>query len=127
LHGNINPFKNFELIKEAGYATDSGYTDALTRIYNQFPLIAEYDTKALNSQATTQHLYFVQVGAYTIKSNADTMLNRVKKAGFDAFVKEADGYYKVQVGAYSVKSNATTQLAKVKDAGFDAFIAEGDI
>jgi N-acetylmuramoyl-L-alanine amidase len=37
---------------------------------------------------TTKKLYRVQVGAYSVKSNADAMLARVKAAGFtDAFIK----------------------------------------
>ena len=36
----------------------------------------------------TKKLYRVQVGAYSVKSNADTMLAKVKAAGFtDAFIK----------------------------------------
>lgn len=41
-----------------------------------------------SSPSTSQKLYRVQVGAYRVKSNADTMLARVKAAGFtDAFIK----------------------------------------
>lgn len=67
-------------------------------------------------------LYRVQVGAYSIRSNADNMLAKIKAKGFDAFITQVDGMYKVQVGAYSVKANADAQLKKIKDAGFDAFI-----
>lgn len=67
-------------------------------------------------------LYRVQVGAFSIKANADAQLAKVKAAGFDAFVTKVDNLYKVQVGAYNVKQNAENQLAKVKAAGFDAFI-----
>jgi len=36
----------------------------------------------------TKKLYRIQVGAYSVKSNADAMLARVKAAGFnDAFIK----------------------------------------
>lgn len=35
-----------------------------------------------------EKLYRVQVGAYSVKANADAMLKRVKAAGFtDAFIK----------------------------------------
>ena len=68
-------------------------------------------------------LYRVQVGAYSVKANADAQLAKVQAAGFDAFVTKVDNLYKVQVGAYNVKQNAENQLAKVKAAGFDAFIA----
>jgi N-acetylmuramoyl-L-alanine amidase len=40
------------------------------------------------STPTPQKLYRVQVGAYSVKTNADAMLARVKAAGFtDAFIK----------------------------------------
>lgn len=67
-------------------------------------------------------LYRVQTGAFSVKRNADAMLAKVKKAGFDAFITKVGGLYKVQVGAFSVKANADAQLKKVKAAGFDAFI-----
>ena len=67
-------------------------------------------------------LYRVQVGAYSVRSNADNMLAKIKAKGFDAFITKVDGMYKVQVGAYSVKANADAQLKKIKNAGFDAFI-----
>lgn len=67
-------------------------------------------------------LYRVQVGAYSVKKNADTQLAKVKAAGFDTYMVQVDGLYKIQTGAFSVKVNAEAQLAKVKAAGFDAFI-----
>jgi N-acetylmuramoyl-L-alanine amidase len=40
------------------------------------------------STPPTKKLYRVQVGAYSVKSNAEAMLARVKTAGFtDAFIK----------------------------------------
>lgn len=72
-------------------------------------------------------LYRVQVGAYSVKKNAENQLAKVKAAGFsDAFIAVVDGgkLYRVQVGAFSVKANAEAQLAKVKAAGFSAFITK---
>lgn len=43
---------------------------------------------ALATSPTPEKLYRVQVGAYSIKANADEMLARIKAAGFiDAFIK----------------------------------------
>lgn len=70
----------------------------------------------------TKTLYRVQTGAFSVKANADAMLARVQKAGFDAFIAKSGGLFKIQVGAYSVKDNAEAMLAKIKAAGFDAFI-----
>lgn len=71
---------------------------------------------------TTQTLYLVQVGAYSKKANADAMLEKIKKAGFDTYMVQVDGLYKVQVGAYSKKSNADAMAAKLKASGFDTYI-----
>lgn len=70
----------------------------------------------------TQTLYRVQVGAYSKKANADAMLEKIKKAGFDTYMVQVDGLYKVQVGAYSKKSNADAMAAKLKASGFDTYI-----
>ena len=71
---------------------------------------------------TTQTLYRVQVGAYSKKANADAMLEKIKKAGFDTYMVQVDGLYKVQVGAYSKKSNADAMAVKLKASGFDTYI-----
>lgn len=70
----------------------------------------------------TSALYRVQVGAYSVKANADAQLEKVKKAGFETYMIQVDGLYKIQVGAYSKKENADAMLEKLKKAGFDAFI-----
>lgn len=67
-------------------------------------------------------LYRVQVGAYSVRANADAQLARVKAAGFDTYMVKVDGLYKIQVGAFSVKANADKMLAKIKAAGFSAYI-----
>ena len=71
---------------------------------------------------TTQTLYRVQVGAYSKKANADAMLEKIKKAGFDTYMVQVNGLYKVQVGAYAQKANADHMMSKLKTAGYDAFI-----
>ena len=71
---------------------------------------------------TIQTLYRVQVGAYSKKANADAMLEKIKKAGFDTYMVQVNGLYKVQVGAYSKKSNADAMAAKLKASGFDTYI-----
>lgn len=68
--------------------------------------------------------YYVQIGAYSIKANAENQLKLVKAKGFsDAFITKIGNIYKVQTGAFNIKTNADTQLAKVKKSGFkDAFV-----
>lgn len=69
-------------------------------------------------------LYRVQIGAFSVKANADRMLADAKAKGFDVFIATSGNLFRVQIGAYSVKANAENMLAKAKAAGFkDAFIA----
>lgn len=75
------------------------------------------------SSSHNKNLYKVQIGAFRNRNNANNLLNKAKKEGFDAFIAVEGGLYKVQIGAYSVKENAVAQLNKAKRAGFSAFIA----
>lgn len=91
-------------------------------LYSRLGDLAAKVTAQLGGKSDEGVLYRVQVGAYTVRANADAQLAKVKAAGFDTYMIQVDGFFKIQVGAYSVKSNADAMLAKIKAAGFDAFI-----
>ena len=55
-------------------------------------------------------LYRVQVGAYSVKSNADNMLNKLKAAGFEAFITTESGTA-VAIESVPVKKSVT-EIAK---------------
>lgn len=57
-------------------------------IYSRLGDIANKVNAKLNSTSTRQSnvLYRVQVGAYSKKSNAEAMAEKIKKAGFDAYI-----------------------------------------
>ena len=78
------------------------------------------------TQPVAKHVvYKVQIGAYTYKKNAEEMLARVKKAGFNAFVTpKQDKFYRVQVGAYTQMQNAEDMYNRIRNAGFNAIIKE---
>lgn len=83
--------------------------------------------KILHPAPKTKTLYKVQCGAFSKKVNAVNYQMQIKKAGFDAILKEDKGYFKVQIGAYSVKANAEAMLAKVKAAGFGGVIVTQEV
>lgn len=94
-------------------------------LYNRLGDLANKVTANLAGtvEATNpETLYRVQVGAYSVKDNADKQLKKVKAAGFDTYMVKVGGLYKIQVGAYSKKANADAILKKLKEKGFDAFI-----
>lgn len=70
-------------------------------------------------------LYKVQTGAFSVRANADKLVNQLKKDGYDAFVVTEGGLYKVQVGAFSVRANAEALVRELKSKGYDAIIVIG--
>lgn len=67
-------------------------------------------------------IYKVQVGAFSVKGNADKLAAELKGKGIDCVVVSSGSYYKVQCGAYSVRANADAQLSKLKSLGYDAIV-----
>ena len=80
------------------------------------------ETKPAAPAEPAKTLYRVQTGAFTKKTNATALADKLKKAGFDTYIVQSGKYYKVQVGAYSVKANASAMADKLKKAGFDTYI-----
>lgn len=99
-------------------------------LYSRLDDLAEKVTKNLSGTTTpttttttkSDTLYRVQVGAYSVKNNADVQIKKVKAAGFDTYMVKVGGLYKIQVGAYSKKENAEAMQKKLKAKGFDSFI-----
>lgn len=83
--------------------------------------------KAMSSNASEpepvpDELYRVQIGAYKIRENADTMMETIIDNGFEAYMVRVDSLYKVQCGAFRQKDNAEKLKSKLEDVGFTAFI-----
>lgn len=86
------------------------------------------ENNSISTTDPTNIIYRVQVGAYSIRDNAEYCKTKLAKNGFkDSYISTSivNGrtIYRVQIGAFSVKENADNYLKKVKDAGYtDAFI-----
>src|SRR5690606_2013845 len=68
-------------------------------------------------------LYRVQIGAYSVKANADAQAAKAKRAGYSPYIAREGGLYKVQIGAYSVKANADKMASELKRKGLNVYIA----
>ena len=96
---------------------------------SKFPYIAEQANAVLKKPVTpakpttqTNVLYKVQTGAFSVKSNAENLVDKLKSKGHKAIIITSGKYYKVQVGAFSKKENAEALLKKLNSQGFSAFI-----
>jgi N-acetylmuramoyl-L-alanine amidase len=70
-------------------------------------------------------LYKVQVGAFSVRANADNLANELKGKGYSPMVVTVGGLYKVQVGAFSVRANAEALVTELKSKGYEAIIVTG--
>lgn len=69
-------------------------------------------------------LYRVQVGAFSVRANADNMVRRLKEEiGLDAIVV-GTGPYRVQVGAFSDRSNAERLRQELISKGYEAVVVQ---
>lgn len=75
----------------------------------------------------TKTYYRVQVGAFSVKANAEKLQAELKEKGYDdCYIQyaEVNGrlYHRVQVGSFSVRENADKLMETLKAEGYDAFI-----
>ena len=120
VNGNLTRHNMFVATSCPGPYLQSKFNDIANKVNKR--LSPSSDASNINGNTSNKVVYRVQVGAYSIKANAEKELIKIKNAGFDAFIVQLNGVYKIQVGAYSVKANADTMLRKIKKDGFEAFI-----
>lgn len=87
----------------------------------KFAWIASEINKRLKGE-DKKVLYRVQVGAYSQRSNADLMLARLKREGYQTYLVQSGGLCKVQTGAFGVKENADKLANELKSRGYQTYI-----
>lgn len=67
-------------------------------------------------------IYKVQLGAFSIRGNAITLSDTLKKQGFSTYIIEEDGLHKVQVGAFRIRDNALDLINDLKKFGHTPYL-----
>lgn len=99
-----------------GWNTESGSND-------KWKSFVDSISTSTGTEVKGSKLYYVQVGAFSNKSNAEAYLKAAQKKYPNAFIKTSGLYY-VQVGAFSSVQNAETYLSEVRKTYPNAFIKE---
>jgi len=107
-----------DLLKRSDFldAVATGHVNGLARFFG---------LKKKTSNPPPGSLYFVQIGAFSQKANADSLANKAKSDGYDSFVKQDGSFYVVQIGAFSNLDNARALERKAKNDGYDVFVKQG--
>lgn len=83
--------------------------------------------KEINSGKDDSGKYYrVIVGSFTIKSNAEKLIEKLKDHGYSAFIatfkKDGVNYYRAVAGSFKERKNADKQVEKLKKEGYEVFI-----
>lgn len=122
---NLNPLANGVVIGHyEGYQMGiaSNHADPAHWFSKHGKSMATFRNEVYNKMNQSNVLYKVQVGAFSVRANAEALLTQLKNAGFDGYIKQYNNLYCVQVGAFSQRSNAEALLAQLKAKGFDGYI-----
>ncbi len=75
--------------------------------------------KVVISMEAESKTFSVQTGSFSNRSNADDMINKLKRKGYDAFLKEANyqksKVFKVLIGKYSSEEKAREIILQLKN------------
>lgn len=77
----------------------------------------------VKSVASSGGKYYVQVGAFSSRANADSVANKLKQSGYQAIIKSGkNGNYVVQTGGYSSRGKAESVRDALKNNFAGAFV-----
>lgn len=82
----------------------------------------KYALRYQPSSIPVSTMYFVQVGLYSLRENAEKKVAELQAAGFDAIVKLVGNQFRAQAGAFVEKARAQTRQNELAAAGFPAIL-----
>ena len=70
--------------------------------------------------------YTVQIAAYNVKSQAQAMVDRLKRRGYDARVSGVSAPFRVRIGRYPTQAQANAVLRSLKAKQIEGFVVKAD-
>jgi len=132
---NFKAMQDFLLLLDVTYAINLDGGGSTKILKNGASITSSVYNRAVDNVVAVylnpKTLYRVQVGAFSKKKNAESLLTKIQgltdtiSAGYaKAYIRKVGRYYKVQVGAFSIKANATKVVNDLKSKGYNAFVAQ---
>ncbi|MDV2883848.1 N-acetylmuramoyl-L-alanine amidase [Alkalihalophilus pseudofirmus] len=111
----IDRVADANLLKDPAFLTRAarGHVNGIVRAFN---------LQRKQGSVTPGTLYKVQCGAFSVRSNADTLANQLIADGFTPYVFQESNLWKVQVGAFSQRENAEALARELNAKGYQTAI-----
>jgi cell division protein FtsN len=78
------------------------------------------------SATTSGSGYTIQVAAYNVKSQAQTMATRLKQRGYEARVSGTSAPYRVRIGRYDSRTQAAAVLRSLKAKSINGIVVQAE-
>jgi len=83
--------------------------------------------KPADEPAAGQKVWSVQVAAYNVKSQADAMVTKLKKSGYEARVDGSAAPFRVRIGQYKTQAQASAVQRSLKAKQITGFVVQAEI
>jgi len=81
---------------------------------------------AAAAAASDEGGYSVQVAAYNVKSQAQAMVAKLKKSGYDARVSGTSAPFRVRIGHYPTQAQASAVMRSLKAKQINGFVVKAE-
>jgi cell division protein FtsN len=78
------------------------------------------------SRVTGEGEYSVQIAAYNVKPQADAMVAKLKKKGYEARVSGETAPFRVRIGRYATQAQATAVMRSLKAKQISGFVVKAE-
>ncbi len=72
-------------------------------------------------------MWSVQVAAYNVKTQADAMVAKLKKSGYEARVDGRAAPFRVRIGKYATQAQASAVQRSLKAKQITGFVVQADV
>jgi cell division protein FtsN len=83
--------------------------------------------KPANEAPAAARVWSVQVAAYNVKSQADAMVAKLKKGGYEARVDGTSAPFRVRIGEYRTQGQASAVQRSLKAKKIEGFVVQAEI
>jgi cell division protein FtsN len=83
--------------------------------------------KPADESSSGERAWSVQVAAYNVKSQAEAMVTKLRKSGYEARVDGSVAPFRVRIGKYKTQAQASAVQRSLKAKQITGFVVQAEI